>query len=168
VNGEIEVFEEHLYTEQVQNQLRSAIHAFGNCAYASPRVLLTTIKDEEHVLGLLLVEALLAHAWGRIASRSAPGPRSADIAAAARATGAEIVALSFSGACPWRKARDSPGRAARDACRPPSRSGPAAPASPAGHARKLAGVQVISAWRALPPADGMARRRLPSVAGAGT
>ena len=105
VNGEIAIFEEHLYTELVQNQLRSAIHSLGGRG-TSPQVLLTTVKDEEHILGLLMVEALLAANGAFALSLGAQTPI-ADIVGAARATNTDIVALSFSGAYPWRKSRDT-------------------------------------------------------------
>ena len=58
MRGEIEVFEEHLYTEQVQATLRAGISAFPRQA-GHPRVLLTTLPGEHHGLGLLMVEAVL-------------------------------------------------------------------------------------------------------------
>jgi hypothetical protein len=95
MSGELEIFEEHLYTEMLQNQLRSSIHALGNRGTA-PQVLLTTVKDEEHLLGLLMVEALLAAngASCRVARRANP-----DCRYRRRGAGhpADIVALSFSG-----------------------------------------------------------------------
>lgn len=105
MNGEIAIFEEHLYTELVQNQLRSSIHALGGRG-TRPQILLTTVKDEEHMLGLLMVEALLAANGAFALSLGAQTPIS-DIVGAARATNTDIVALSFSGAYPWRKARDA-------------------------------------------------------------
>lgn len=105
MTGEIEVFEEHLYTELVQNQLRAAIHALANRG-TRPCVLLTTVKDEEHLLGLLMAEALLAANGASCLSLGAQTPV-ADIIGAARGTATDIVALSFSAAYPWRKARDS-------------------------------------------------------------
>lgn len=105
MSGEIAIFEEHLYAELVQNQLRSAIHALGGRG-TRPRVLLTTVKDEEHLLGLLMVEALLA-ANGAFALSLGTQTPITDIVGAARATHADIVALSFSAAYPWRKARDA-------------------------------------------------------------
>ncbi len=139
VSGEIEVFEEHLYTEQVQNLLRSAILGLG-LRDASPRVLLTTIKDEEHVLGLLLVEALLALQGANCVSLGTGTPVS-DIVAAARATGTQVVALSFSGACPWRKARDS--LTELRAALSPAVALWAGGAGLSGGARKVAGVRRI-------------------------
>jgi DNA-binding transcriptional MerR regulator/methylmalonyl-CoA mutase cobalamin-binding subunit len=103
--GEIAIFEEHLYSELVQNQLRSAIHALAGRG-TRPQILLTTVKDEEHLLGLLMVEALLAANGAFALSLGAQTPI-ADIVGAARATNSDIVALSFSGAYPWRKAHDA-------------------------------------------------------------
>ena len=102
--GEIEVFEEHLYTELLQNQLRAAIHALPP-SLGKPRVLLTTLKGEEHQFGLLMVEALLA-AEGADCVSLGPQMPVADIAIAVVRTAPQIVALSFSAAYPWRKARD--------------------------------------------------------------
>lgn len=102
--GEIEVFEEHLYTELLQNQLRAAIHALPP-SLGKPRVLLTTLRGEEHQLGLLMAEALLA-AEGAACISLGPQTPVADIAVAVARTATQIVALSFSAAYPWRKARD--------------------------------------------------------------
>jgi DNA-binding transcriptional MerR regulator/methylmalonyl-CoA mutase cobalamin-binding subunit len=102
--GEIEVFEEHLYTELLQNQLRAAIHALPQSP-AGPRVLLTTLKGEEHVLGLLMAEALLA-AEGAACISLGPQTPASDIIAAVARTASDVVALSFSAAYPWRVARD--------------------------------------------------------------
>lgn len=103
--GTIEIFEEHLYTELMQMQLRAAIHALPR-SEGPPVVLLTTVAGEEHLLGLLMAEALLAAEGARCVSIGAQTPV-ADIAMAARSTGAHIVALSFSSAYPWRKAGEA-------------------------------------------------------------
>ena len=105
MNGELGILEEHLYTELVQNQLRSLIHGLANRG-KRPQVLLTTVKDEEHLLGLLMAEALLAANGAWCMSLGAQTPL-VDIAGAARGTTIDIVALSFSGAYTWRKARDA-------------------------------------------------------------
>ncbi len=92
--GDFEVFEEHLYTEAMQGVLRAAI---GNMPASSsrPRVLLTTFPSEPHGLGLLMAEALLALEGCRCLSLGVQTPIR-DIALAAEAHGADIVALSFS------------------------------------------------------------------------
>lgn len=105
MNGEIQIFEEHLYTELMQNQLRSSIYGLASRGLR-PQVLLTTLKDEEHLLGLLMVEALMVANGAWCLSLGAQTPI-ADIVGAAKGTTVDIVALSFSGAYPWRKARDA-------------------------------------------------------------
>ena len=98
MRGELAVFEEHLYSESLQIVLRAAIAAVPQDA-SSPRVLLTTLPGEQHGLGLLLAEALLALEGAQCLSLGVETPV-ADIASAAVAQSADIVALSFSGAYP--------------------------------------------------------------------
>lgn len=102
LRGEIEVHEEHLYTEQVQNVMRGAInsHPAGN---RRPRVLLTTLPDEEHGLGLLMAEAMLVAEGAQCIALGTRTPL-ADVRLAAVASGADVVALSFSAAYPVRQA----------------------------------------------------------------
>lgn len=105
MRGELQVFEEHLYTEQVQVALRTAINAFPRTATGMPRVLLTTFPNEQHGLGLLLVEALLVPEGAHCVSLGTQTPIE-DIRRAAIAHKADILALSFSGAFPLRSAVD--------------------------------------------------------------
>jgi DNA-binding transcriptional MerR regulator len=95
MSGEIEIFEEHLYTELIQNLLRSSIHGLSSRG-TTPRVLLTTIKDEEHQLGLLMVEALLAANGAACVSLGAQTPVG-DIVGAARNGCRARGALVFGG-----------------------------------------------------------------------
>ena len=101
MRGEFEVFEEHLYTEQLQSLLRRAI---GNLAQNSgqPRILLTTVPEEQHILGLLMAEALLVLDGASCLSLGTQTPL-LDISMAAQAQSADIVALSFSAAFPARQ-----------------------------------------------------------------
>ncbi|MBK9445327.1 MAG: MerR family transcriptional regulator [Betaproteobacteria bacterium] len=101
MRGELEVFEEHLYTEQMQALLRQAISALP-ASGGLPRVVLTTVPDEQHVLGLLMSEALLALEGASCVSLGTQTPI-ADIGMAASAHQADIVALSFSSAFPQRQ-----------------------------------------------------------------
>jgi len=94
VQGRIQVFEEHLYTECLTGVLRNAIVEVAPPAAASPRVLLTTFPQEAHGLGLLMVETLLA-LEGCHCLPLGPQTPVADIARAAQACRADIVALSF-------------------------------------------------------------------------
>jgi MerR family transcriptional regulator, light-induced transcriptional regulator len=102
MRGELEVFEEHLYTEQLQVALRTAINAFPRQS-GTPRALLTTFPGEHHGVGLLMVEALLVPEAAQCISLGVQTPLE-DIRRAALAHKAHIVALSFSGAFPVRQA----------------------------------------------------------------
>lgn len=98
--GEIEIFEEHLYTESVQVVLRNAISAIPRPLgqrRARPRVLLTTLPQEAHGLGVLMAEAVFALEGCHCVSLGVQTPLW-DIVMAANAQQADIVALSFSAA----------------------------------------------------------------------
>ena len=101
MRGEFEIFEEHLYTEQVQALLRQAIATLPSGS-GSPRILLTTVPEEQHGLGLLMAEALLALDGARCVSLGTQTPLF-DIAMAARSQLADVVALSYSSAYPARQ-----------------------------------------------------------------
>ena len=102
MRGEISVSDEHLYTEQVQNTLRSAIHALHSPG-GSPRILLTTFPDELHSLGLLMAEAMLVPEGAHCTSLGTQTPL-ADLLSAASTGHYDIVALSFSANFPARQA----------------------------------------------------------------
>ncbi len=94
--GDIAVHEEHLYTECVSSLMRQAIVAMPQAASGGePTVLLTTFPQEAHGLGLLMVESLLTLQGCRCVSLGTQTPVR-DIAQAAIAHGADVVALSFS------------------------------------------------------------------------
>ena len=105
MSGRIAVFEEHLYSELVQNLLRNAIAAIQPQG-RTPRVLLTSLPQEQHSIGLLMAEAILAV---EDASCIPLGPQTpmADIVTAARVHHADIVALSFSSSYPETKVAES-------------------------------------------------------------
>jgi methanogenic corrinoid protein MtbC1 len=76
--------------------MRQAIVAIPQAASGGePTVLLTTFPQEAHGLGLLMVESLLTLQGCRCVSLGTQTPVR-DIAQAARAHGADVVALSFS------------------------------------------------------------------------
>ena len=99
-DGSIEVFEEHLFTELTKRLLRQAIATLP--ASRRPRVLLTSVPDEPHVLGLLMVECLLALEGAECIPLGTQMPL-LEISRAAEAHAADIVALSFSVAFPQRQ-----------------------------------------------------------------
>lgn len=94
MTGEIQVFEEHLYTECVQTALRQAIGTMPAGAASAPRVLLATVPQEPHGLGLLMAEALFSLEGCACLSLGVRTPVP-DIAQAARAHRADLVGLSF-------------------------------------------------------------------------
>ncbi len=97
MRGQLEIFEEHLYTEAVQIVLRIAIASVPEPSQADGlRVLLTTFPGEPHGLGLLMAEAVLALEGCRCVSLGVQTPLW-DIALAAKALRSNIVALSFTG-----------------------------------------------------------------------
>lgn len=92
--GELQVFEEHLYTECAQQVVRAAIARVDRGADARPRVLLATLPEEGHGLGLLMAEALLALEGCACVSLGlrVPVPQ---LVTASKALGADIVGLGF-------------------------------------------------------------------------
>jgi DNA-binding transcriptional MerR regulator/methylmalonyl-CoA mutase cobalamin-binding subunit len=94
-DGGLAIFEEHLFTEQITRLLRGAVDALPAAPEAAPHVLLTTLPGEVHTLGLLMAEAVFAVGGARCTSLGAETPE-ADIAAAAQAHRAQVVAVSFS------------------------------------------------------------------------
>jgi MerR family transcriptional regulator, light-induced transcriptional regulator len=99
--GSFEVFEEHLFTELTKRLLRQAIGTLP-AGSAAPRIVLTSVPDEPHVLGLLMVEALLALEGAQCIPLGTQMPL-LEIVRAAGAHRADVVALSFSIAFPQRQ-----------------------------------------------------------------
>jgi len=100
-DGSFEVFEEHLFTELTKRLLRQAIATLPG-GPRGPRVLLTSVPEEPHVLGLLMVEALFALEGAECIPLGTQMPL-LEIGRAAQAHQADIVALSFSLAFPQRQ-----------------------------------------------------------------
>lgn len=110
-SGHLAIFEEHLFTESVQMVLRNAIfsmsqHISAGSGAGQPRILLTTLPQERHGLGLLMVEALCVNEGAYCMSLGVQTPLP-DIVEAARLQRADIVALSFSSAVNPRHASDA-------------------------------------------------------------
>ena len=100
-DGSFEVFEEHLFTELTKRLLRQAIATLPGGA-RGPRVILTSVPDEPHLIGLLMVEALFSLEGAECIPLGAQMPL-LEICRAASAHQADIVALSFSTAFPQRQ-----------------------------------------------------------------
>jgi len=98
MSGQIAIFEEHLYTEVLQGLLRTAISAMPDQGHP-PLIMLTTLPTEQHNLGLLMAEAILAMEGATCISLGTQTPVR-DIALAVAAHKVDIVAVSFSAAFP--------------------------------------------------------------------
>ena len=97
LRGQMEIFEEHMYTEMVQVVLRQAIASLPEPApQSAPRVLLTTFPGEPHGLGLLMAEAMFSLEGCACMSLGVQTPLW-DTVLAAGAHRSDIVALSFTG-----------------------------------------------------------------------
>lgn len=97
MRGQLEMFEEHMYTEAAQTVLRQAIAAIPVPGQNDqPRILLATVPGEPHGLGLLMAEALFALAGCHCMSLGVQTPLW-NIVLAAAAHRADIVALGYTG-----------------------------------------------------------------------
>jgi methanogenic corrinoid protein MtbC1 len=97
LRGQLEIFEEHAYTESLQGVLRQALATLPPADPATrPRVLLATLPGEPHGLGLLLAEALLTADGLPCVSMGVQLPVW-DLVRAADAYRSDIVALGFTG-----------------------------------------------------------------------
>lgn len=100
IRGDLSISEEHIYTEQVQNLIRHAIHSHV-AGDKPPRILLTTFPDEEHCLGILMVEAFCVSEGASCTSLGTRMPLP-EIARYAMDGPYDVVAVSFSAAYPSR------------------------------------------------------------------
>lgn len=99
MQGRLEVYQEHLYTEAMQVVLRNALHLAAVADEAAPLVLLATVSGEPHGLGLLMAEAMLVLEGCRCISLGVQTPVW-DIVRAAEALGAQVVAVGYTGCTP--------------------------------------------------------------------
>ncbi|MEI6556994.1 MAG: MerR family transcriptional regulator [Rhodospirillaceae bacterium] len=102
LRGEINIFEEHLYTEAVCDLLHESIRTVINFS-GSPRVLLTTAPGELHTIGLLMASTILSLEGAHCISLGAQMP-AVEIVTAAKGCAIDVVGLSFSIARPARDA----------------------------------------------------------------
>jgi MerR family transcriptional regulator, light-induced transcriptional regulator len=109
LRGDLSIYQEHLFTQTVQNLMREAMGQVDSLARGQrkpPKVLLATTPSEHHQLGLLMAECFFTVEG---CDRLALGPRTPvpDIAQAAIQLGVDIVALSFSAHASKRDVSDS-------------------------------------------------------------
>jgi DNA-binding transcriptional MerR regulator/methylmalonyl-CoA mutase cobalamin-binding subunit len=98
--GKLGIHQEHLYSEELSRLLRTAI---GNLPPSNrrPRVMLTTLPGEEHSLGLLMVEGVLAPEGIHCLSLGVQTPME-DVVRAVAGHEVDVLVLSFSAAFPPR------------------------------------------------------------------
>ena len=97
MRGQLEIYEEHAYSETIQIVLRLALAVVPAAAPLDrPRVLLTTFPGEPHGLGLLMAEAMFALDGAKCISLGVQTPLW-DMVLAAAAYKSDIVALGFTG-----------------------------------------------------------------------
>lgn len=98
LEGQLAVYEEHLYTEIVQAVMRQALGQLAQARTpAPPRILLTTLPGEVHGLGLLMAECFMVMEGCHTVPLGVQTPLP-DIVAATSTSGADIVALGFTAA----------------------------------------------------------------------
>lgn len=96
MRGELQIFEEHIFSESVQAALRQAMQAVPRPAQEQkPRVLLSTLPGEQHGLGLTMAEAMFVLEGCQCLSLGVQTPVR-DLVLAAAAHRADVVALSCS------------------------------------------------------------------------
>lgn len=93
--GDLQVHEEHLFTECISGMLRQAIGSLSEpAATGKPCILLTTFPQEPHGLGLLMAECMMVLQGARCISLGTQTPLR-DIVDAAHVHQVDVVALSF-------------------------------------------------------------------------
>lgn len=102
-NGELQVFQEHFLSEQLNRFLSSEIAVMQKSA-KKPLVLLATLPGEEHTLGLLMVAAMLSAHGIAIINLGGEVPMD-QIVRAAQQFNADIVGVTFSGAYQYKNIR---------------------------------------------------------------
>lgn len=149
MRGQLEIFEEHLYTETLQGVLRQAITSIPPPAggAARPHVLLTTFPGEPHGMGLLMAEAVLALEGCRCSSLGVQTPLW-DVVTAATALKIDIVATSFTGCVPPNHVVDGLAELRAKLSSPVHLW--AGGSAPVLHRRPVPGVQSFSSFEAVP------------------
>ena len=143
MRGQLQIFEEHLYSELMQSALRQALASVPPPARPSTatRVLLTTFPGEPHGIGLLMAEAMLALEGCICISLGVQTPLG-DVLKAADALDVRIVAIGFSGCLNLKQMQD--GLAELRAGLPDSVRLWAGGSTPGLHRRPMDGVEVLS------------------------
>lgn len=147
LRGQMEIFEEHVYTETVQVVLRQALANIPPATGAGrPAVLLTTFPGEPHGLGLLMAEAMFALEGCDCVSLGVQTPIW-DIVLAAGAHRSDIIALGFTGCMNPNQVVD--GLVELRAKLPPAQQIWAGGSAPVLHRRRVEGVSPLASLDAI-------------------
>lgn len=146
MRGELQVFEEHLYTEVMRSLLRTVADSISH-PLGAPRVLLTTLPNEQHVLGLLMAECML-RMQGATCLALGPQTPASEIVRAVEAQRVDVVGLSFSPAYPVHTAVDT--LAALRGMLPAGVAIWVGGSNPALFRRRLDGIQAVRDLAAIP------------------
>lgn len=103
--GELTVFQEHLFTEMVQGLLREQLHGADhqNQSVHRPKILLTTLPNEQHAQGLLMAQCFMTVERCDCVPLG-PNTPIAEVVSASQQLQADVVALSISAHAPPRYA----------------------------------------------------------------
>ncbi|RZJ84657.1 MAG: MerR family transcriptional regulator [Massilia sp.] len=93
--GELPVRSEHLFAQVASSALHAKQAAVRTTGDGRPKVVLATLTGEAHALGILMAEGVMSSLGMNCIQLGAETP-AVEVAAAARETCADIVALSFS------------------------------------------------------------------------
>ena len=103
VSGELQIFQEHFLSEQLNRFLNAEIATMQKSA-KKPLVVLATLPGEEHTLGLLIVAAMLSAHHISIINLGGEVPMD-QIVRATQQFNADIVGITFSGAYQYKNIR---------------------------------------------------------------
>ncbi len=103
VSGELQIFQEHFLSEQLNRFLNAEIATMQKSA-KKPLVVLATLPGEEHTLGLLIVAAMLSAHDISIINLGGEVPMD-QIVRATQQFNADIVGITFSGAYQYKNIR---------------------------------------------------------------
>ena len=103
VSGELQIFQEHFLTEQLNRFLNTEIAIMQKSA-KKPLVVLATLPGEEHTLGLLIVAAMLSAHGISIINLGGEVPMD-QVVRATQQFNADIVGITFSGAYQYKNIR---------------------------------------------------------------
>ncbi len=99
----ITTYQEHVFSEQLQQVMYDAIANLPHNELQRPRILLTTLTNEKHKIGLLMAQAYLSVAGMHCVSLGIETPTQ-ELCNAAKAVAADVVGVSFSSAIPLKTA----------------------------------------------------------------